>query len=105
MKKILYVCLTIVFCVMLFSACAGENNESASQTQTDNVSTTSPSASLNEGEGQTDSSIIAKSSNTVSDKEKEEILNDLSSELDSALDNVNDLQDLNDSDLDVDDID
>ena len=42
---------------------------------------------------------------TVSDKEKEEILNDLSSELDSALNNVNDLQDLDDSDLDVDDID
>lgn len=106
MKKIIYVCLITVFCIMLISACAnkGENateTQSIDQTETNDLNNASPQ---NE-EGQSDSSIIAESSNAISDKEKEEIINDLSNQLDSALNNVNDLEDLNDSDLNVDNID
>ena len=105
MKKAAYLCLVIAFCIMLFSACAGnadKNSGSATdQTQTSDLITTTPQGE----ESQTDSSIIAKSSNTVSDKEKEEILNELSGELDDALNNVNDLKDVEDSDLDVNSID
>jgi hypothetical protein len=48
--------------------------------------------------------IIAESSNTVSDKEKQQILDELSSELDKAIGTLDELDEPDDSDLSADSI-
>lgn len=48
--------------------------------------------------------VIAESSNTVSDKEKQEVLDDLSRELDELLKGLGDLESMDDSDLNPDNI-
>ena len=48
--------------------------------------------------------IIAESSNTVSDKEKQQILDELSSELDQAIETLNGLDEPDDSDMSADSI-
>lgn len=44
-------------------------------------------------------SIVAKSNNTISDSEKKKILDELNTEIDSLIKNVNELEDAQDSDL------
>ena len=120
MKTILLICLVVAVCGMLLCACvktdsentaaqaADNENQEIVQTETDEpvtVATDAVSSSQSAAEDeQPGSAIIAESSNTVSDKEKQEILDDLSEELESVLDSIGDLEDIDDDDLDIDDM-
>lgn len=109
MKKILCISLT-VFLIIALSACVKSQDPAPSRAAEPDTTVsadvpTAPSdsqVSSDDADSQASSgSIIAESSNTVSDKEIGAILDDLSGELSSALDDTNNLEDLDDSDLDV----
>lgn len=116
MKKILYISLGVLFVIAL-SACVRNGNApsdaapAASDIAEASIAASSePEPEVSSVESETPSeqvstsSIIAESSNTVSDKEVQAILDDLSGELDSALNDADNLEDLDDTDLDVNDI-
>lgn len=114
MGKIIGICLAVL-CVVLLAACVKDGADPVSSV---GVSETVPSSAASAssvpevsggdtslpaplGTEQQSDPIIAESSNTVSDKEKQAILDELSSELDNALGSIGDLEALDDSDLDV----
>ncbi len=117
MRKIIFLGLTAV-CLLSLSACVKKDTEENVQTSesvsvtetassaasTGNVDSTPQPTSSAQTESQASSAIIAESSNAVSDKEKQAILDELSDELDSALNGTEDLEGLDDSDLDTDNI-
>jgi hypothetical protein len=112
MKKILCISLAVLFIIVL-SACVkkpdGVSSSASPEITSPETAVTAAgpdTASSGIGGGQVSSdSIIAESSNTVSDKEIEAILDDLSGELDGALSDAENLEDLDDTDLDLDNID
>lgn len=118
MKKILYISLAALLAIAL-SACVkkGEDPSGSAALNTADIAEAGaeasgvlkPDVSVIEsgtpGEQASSGSIIAESSNTVSDKEIQAILDDLSGDLDSALGDAENLEDLDDSDLDVNNID
>jgi hypothetical protein len=116
MKKILCISLA-VFLMIALSACVKSQDPAPSPSVEPDttVSADVPDAAPSgDAQSQVSSdgadslpssdSIIAESSNTVSDKEIGAILDDLSGELNSALDGTKNLEDLDDSDLDVNNI-
>jgi len=115
MKKTITIGLTAVLCFLLLSACVKEDTPDTaaasgdassqptlSETVTDTAAATESDANT---EATPDSVIIAESSNTISDSEKQEILEGLMGEIDSVLGSIDNLEDLDDSDLGTDDID
>jgi len=121
MKKTITISLIAILCLLLLGACvkndvpdsaAASGDASPQATPVEAVSgaaaTTAPSAVTGSGAeaGATPGSvIIAESSNTISDSEKQEILEGLMGEIDSALGDIDSLEDLDDSDLGTDNID
>ena len=108
MKKILCIGLAVFFVIAL-SACINKQGAASSPAVSpDNTLSAAGTGTeppvVSDGEQASSGSIIAESSNTVSDKEIEAILDDLSGELDSALDDAENLEELDDSDLDLDNI-
>jgi hypothetical protein len=114
MKKILYISLAALLVIALSACVKKETGPSgsfaldtaeASMTASGVPEPDAPGAEPDAPSEQASSgSIIAESSNTVSDKEIEAILDDLSGELDSALSGAENLEDLDNTDLDVNDI-
>ncbi len=111
MKKFISLCIFAAICLLFFAGCAATKDntdhtqtESAAASQTATPGTSAVASAAPAGSASADSGIIAKSSNTVSDKEKQKILNDLSSQLDDALNNIANLEDLDESDLNIDNI-
>lgn len=78
---------------------ATTNEEQTSETTATPNPVDSEPASETDETTSTDSVVIAESSNTVSDKEKQEVLDDLSRELDEILKGIGDMEDMDDSDL------
>lgn len=115
MKKILCISLT-VFLIIALSACVKSQDPAPSQAAEPDTTVSADAPAVPSGDAQSQvssggadsqvssDSVIAESSNTVSDKEIEAILDDLSGELSSALDTTKNLEDLDDSDLDVNNI-
>jgi hypothetical protein len=106
MKKILCISLTLLLLITM-SACVKSKGAASSPAASPDTSVSAgPDSSSDVPGGEQDSSgsVIAESSNTVSDKEVEAILDDLSGELDSALNDAENLEDLDDTDLDVNNI-
>ncbi len=106
MKKIL--CMSLILLLLItMSACVKNKGAASSPAASPDTSVSvvpDPSSGALGGEQASSGSVIAESSNTVSDKEVEAILDDLSGELDSALSGVENLEDLDDTELDVDSI-
>ena len=124
MKRIMIICLAAAVCTLLLGACV---NRSAENTKTDSSGDpeaaaaseqtatepieTAPEAAAADIEAEPEatpsatqspgSPIIAESSNAVSDKEKQQILDDLSEDLEDVLSSLNNLEDFDDSDLDI----
>lgn len=70
-----------------------------SDPQTSSAANTTSGSTTNQAPGGT--AIVAKSSNIVSSSEKEELLHQVDQELDSLFNNINSLEDVQDSDLDL----
>lgn len=123
MRKVLFICLAAA-CLLALTACADDGkitlatpspsasapantpaqasaDEVASVSSVPPAATVSPQTAQSPKAQQSQGPIIAESSNTVSDKEKEAILDELAAELDSAFGGVDSLEELSDSDLDV----
>lgn len=125
MKRPLLIFL-IVACLMSLTACVGGNNtvsvstlppasasadavpsasvsgteSAAPDTSNDTTADKTQHPQTSQPVAQASSSIIAESSNAVSDKEKEAILDNLSSQLDGMLNDSKSLDDIDSSDLD-----
>lgn len=112
MKRIIAVSLLAVLCLMILGACvkkdtsdaaAASGSASAQATLRESADTAAVTES-GAAEATPGSLIIAESSNTISDAEKQEILDGLMGEIDSVLGSIDSLEDLEDSDLGTDDI-
>ncbi len=115
MKKIITISLLAVLCLTVFGACV-KNDTSDAAAATGSVSaqatagetTADIAVTVTESSANTEATpgsvIIAESSNTISDSEKQEILDGLMGEIDSVLGNIDSLEDLEDSDLGTDDL-
>lgn len=123
MRKIITVGITVTLCLLLLGACVNKGEASAEPvgasaetigvtpepaSSAEAVSPASGAEAAGQSEAQaevpSDPVIIAESSNTISDAEKQEILDSLMGEIDSVLGNIDDLEDLDDSDLGTDNI-
>jgi hypothetical protein len=118
MKKVIPIVLATALCVVLLGACVPKNSGvsqaspsvpasasvAASNSPVTAADTTASATESAEPGASPDSVIIAESSNTISDAEKQEVLNNLMGEIDSALGSIDSLEDLDDSDLGTDDI-
>ena len=110
MKKIIAVCLLAALCLTILGACVKTDTSDAASDSASAQSTLSESADTaavtesGAAEATPGSLIIAESSNTISDTEKQEILDGLLGEIDSVLGSIDSLEDLEDSDLGTDDI-
>ena len=115
MKKTITIGLIAVLCLLLLGACvkkdvpdtaaasgADASQSTLSEAVTDTATATESGAAAETTPG---SVIIAESSNTISDSEKQEVLEGLMDEIDSVLGSIDNLEDLDDSDLGTDDID
>jgi hypothetical protein len=123
MRRLLFISLAVV-CTLSLAACADKKSASAPSVGTLDESPPAVSAAPVPAESKAaespqpaenqdaeaspvitgSSSIIAESSNTVSDKEKQAILDKLSSQIDNALNDTQNLEDVDDSDLDTNNI-
>ena len=116
MKKIMIVSLAVVLSLLL-AACVrnggsgtaatpGEPSEQPTPTIVAAEATPTAEAveSGTQAEATPGSVIIAESSNTISDAEKQEILDSLMGEIDSVLGSIDSLEDLDDSDLGTDEL-
>lgn len=110
MKKILCVSLAALLAILL-SACVNKDQIPSANAalQTSNIPEVSigasdlPEADTSGGQS-SQGPIIAESSNTVSDKETEAILDELSADLESALGGAEGLEDIDNTDLDLNNI-
>lgn len=114
MKKIITVSIAVVLS-LLMAAC-GRNSGSGTAASSDSAAQTTPTVITAEATPDTvmendtkpadtpGSMIIAESSNTISDAEKQEILDNLMAEIDGVLGNIDSLEDLDDSDLGTDNL-
>jgi hypothetical protein len=127
MKKIIPVCvLLIAFCILL-TACTEDNalksrppvvaqteqtparqSEAKAEPAETQISPSDDKAKPEETQAEPEKSagkdapgVVAESSNAVSDKEKQKILNDLSSQLDDTLNSIEGMEDVDDSDLNI----
>ena len=119
MKRATAVLLICVLCLAL-AACGGSGNMNASKTPEQSEQTVQetpanqqtadqtpgakPSASTTvspEDNETDDTGVVAKSENTVSDKEKQQMLDEYTSEIDNLLNSIDNLDDVEDSDLDI----
>jgi len=118
MKKIIVISLIAVMSLLLLGACVKNDAsnaaaasssvsapETASEPADETASDTAATQSSADAGATPGSVIISESSNTISDSEKEEVLNGLMGEIDSVLGSIDSLEDLEDSDLGTDDID
>jgi hypothetical protein len=101
MRKILAISL-LALCLLFTAACKGKANgipNASTIPASSSIAVTSPGAATTPG-----SVIIAESSNAISDKEKQVVLDNLARELDNAFNSSGNLDDLDDSDLNTDNI-
>ena len=116
MKKIIAISVAAMLCLML-AACVrngssgttAESSEPPVQaTSTATAAEPTPTAIVTASGAQAEATpgsiIIAESSNTISDSEKQEILDSLMGEIDSVLGSLDSLEDLDDSDLGTDEL-
>ncbi len=92
MRKFLSIC-AVALCVALLIACT-KKNPAPSAVPTGNPDITAQPTPIS------GSVIIAESSNAVSDKEKQAVLDSLAKQIDDAFDAAEHLEDLDNSDLD-----
>jgi len=110
MKRVLLTCLIAALCLVPLTACAKKGTSvqpSQLQSQSPGPSTTSPSAANTNTASASPSPssiIVAESSNAISDKQKQAVLDNLTKELDDAFDSSGKLEDLDDSDLNTNNI-
>ena len=100
MKKILQLGLAFIAVLAIAGGCKGAEPEPTLQA----TPIASPSA---DGAAETPSPnpvVVAESSNIVSDKEKQEILNKLIEQIDGSFNSVDEMDELDESDLNMDDI-
>ncbi len=95
--------LILSVCLMLTGACA-KTGKSATNTATPDASAETTASSDVQLSPPSDSVIVAESSNTISDKEKQDVLDDLTDQLGASLDSLSDMEELDESDLDMDEI-
>ncbi len=100
MKRI-HLILVAFFIFVLIAGCGrGRTDQPARPPGTDNARVTEhANGGIDTSSGGQGAQVIAKSGTSVSSKDKEAILNEISKELDLMLQNINNLEDVSDEDL------
>ncbi len=100
MKKVLFIC-AIALCLVLLTAC-GKKSVNPNSTQNPSpIASVGASGTSSPAPPSPGTVIIAESSNAVSDKEKQAVLDNLSREIDEAFNAGRGLEDLDNSDIDT----
>lgn len=116
MRKII-VLTSIIILALVLTGC-GNRNKTLKQNETSTINMQQASKDANQRQNPEDSAtksagstasnqtsgstaIVAKSENIMSSSEKEELLKQVDKELDSLFNNINNLEDTQDSDLDL----
>jgi len=102
MRRLAFILLSAL---LLASAagCSGDGNSNTSKAPVthNNISADSskqaPSSFINEPSAE----VVVKSSNQSTSSEKEQVLNEISDEMDSMIDGINQMEDVDDEDLDL----
>lgn len=83
--------IALCICLIILTAC-GSKLESVNDSGGINDGAQSGTSSAIQADGSETVTVLAKSNNTVSDKEKQEVLDQLSTEMDGLLNTINEVE-------------
>jgi len=104
MRKALSILLVLTFCLVAATGCESAGQGGPEPVDISGSVQASPTVTGEPQDSTDDPTVIAESSNIVSDKEKQEILDALADQIDDSLGSLDELDELDDSDLNMDDI-
>lgn len=102
MRRLSFILLA-VFLLVSAAGCSGDGNTNTSKAPVsqNNLSDDSSKQDSSSSNNEPSAEVVVKSSNQSSSSEKEQVLNEISDEMDSMIDGINQMEDVGDEDLDL----